>query len=1090
MTYRQSKGRHRPARDTARPGDPSFLTQPRELGHPDRLRRPGDDGSMAPKRSVLVAFALFALATPSAASPNRDFPLGQSATGAVCEATQEFDDPAIQLRGARAWSIHCRGYTAIFGRLYAFERDGAKSIASDSVWHAGLGDRAKCAAEQSASIAGLNNVKRAACQSVPGGVAYSVYTIENGDSAAVAEGFQPLTDLIEAGLKIVTDAAPVPESALQTQPGGEYGVRQGGETASFTAAVDAAQQTTDWLKNRAHVENQGFLFEDAERDFRSLAAAGGLVGKDRVIAELNVALNVSNQGRFAEADKLFEDAAKTESEVHDPVVDALTLNYEALHLLNQRKFADAEKTAEEAIAARDRIDPEIEARASAAKLDYQQSGNEMEISPLLAEQLNERENATGFQVTRLTPTEKLRIQNAQAEFVVGVSKIERGQGEAGRQALEAVNTVLEDPRLARSGAFLHAETLGALGRLDLTEKKLDTAEDEFVASIRVFENERNLVASPAQATLYLGLGQSEVATGQADKALQDYKTGFELFRESHRPLGDAKNAAGPFFDLLIDRIAKDPAHAREDEDEFFNVTQIVVGQATAQTLAQLSARVSAGDARSSLLARQLDDTQRQIAIKVAEIKREQDAGANPQADQTELAALDKEAETLEQQLLTANPRYGQVIEEAATLDKMQAALGPGEIYVKTVALADKGFGIAITHDSVNVYAIPLSRNDVIDRVKKLRLPFDGEYVTRFDVPLAHALYAAVFGPVADKVKAARHLIYEPDSLMVSLPAAVFVTDDASVASYNKLKAQDPNGRLDLNLYENTAWLGRNVDISLAVSATAFLQTRAIKPSKANEPFLAFGDPVTKGGEANRYALLVDKNDPATAAHCEKLRELWATKGPGALEGIAETIRTVGQDYSAAPSDMILGQSFTDQSVLDRKDLAHYRVVFFGTHAVLPSNNACLPEAVLVTSLGGKDSDGFLDESEILRLNMDADMVVLAACDTGGQGATETDRTGLTGSGDELSGLARDFIYAGARTLVVSQWQVDSAATSAMMSRLFGAGSTTQADALRKAELALMDHKETAHPYYWAGFTLVGDGARALPGPAHTAVATQ
>jgi len=936
-----------------------------------------DFGLSSRERWILSFATILAMlgASPASAIPNRDFPLGQSATGAVCQAVQEFDDPAIQLRGARAWSIHCRGYTAVFGRIYSFEREGPKSIAGDSLWHAGLVERAKCAAPQGASITGLSNVQRAACQSVPGGVSYNVYTLANGDSAAVAEGFAPLTDLIEAGLKIVTDAAPVPQSALQAQPGGEHAVPPGGE-ASFTAVVDAAQQTTDWLKNRAHVENQGFLFEDAERDFRSLAASQGLVGRDLVLAQLNVALNVSNQGRFGEADKLFAEAAQTESKIHDQEIDALALNYEALHLLNQRKFAEARSTAERAVAARDRIDPEVAARTSAVTIDYRDSGNDMQISPLLAQELNERATATGFQVARLTETEKLKIQNDQAEFVIGVSRIETGDGEGGRQVLNAVEADLAGPRLVRSGAFLHAETLGALARLDLSEKKPGNAQAEFLAAIKVFEDQKNLVASPAQATLYLGLAQSELATGEQDKALQDYKTGFELFRESRRPLGDAKNAAGPFFDLLIDRIAKDPKDARSYEDEIFDITQIVVGQATAQTLAQLSARVSAGDERSSLLARQLDDTQRQIAIKVAEIKREQDSGQSPAADQAALAALDKEAETLQQQLLSANPRYGQVIEETATLDKMQAALAPGEIYVKTVILADRGYGIAITHDSVNAYAIPLSRTDVITEVKALRQPFDSEYVTRFNVPLAHDLFVAVFGPVADQVRAAHHLIYEPDSLMVGLPAAVFVTDDASVASFNKLKAQDPNGRLDLNLYQNVAWLGRTSDVSLTVSATAFLQTRAIKPSKANEAFVAFGDPVTRGPESARYSLLVDPNEPQTVARCEKLRQLWATKGPGALEGIADTIRRVGHEYDATAGDLVLGQAFSDLAVLGRKDLNHYRVVFFGTHAVLPANNACLPEAVLVTSLGGKGSDGFLDETEILRLNMDADMVVL------------------------------------------------------------------------------------------------------------------
>jgi CHAT domain-containing protein len=1020
------------------------------------------------------------LASSAAAAPNRDFPLGQSATGAVCEAVQEFDDPAVQLRGARAWSIHCRGYSAVFGRLYSFEQSGPKSTADGSFWRTSLSERAKCGAPQTATIAGLKNALRAVCQSVPGGVAYSVYTLIDGDSAAVSEGFAPLTDLIEAGLKIVTGVSPVPASALQAQPLGEYASRSGGEGSGLAAAVSAAQQTSDWLKNRAHVENQGWLFGDAERDFRALATSDNVSEVDRAYAQLNVALNVSNQGRFAEADKYFADAAATEQKIHDRQLDALYLNYLSLHLLNQKKFADALKTAERAAATRGAIDPAVETQAASTAIDYREGGKEIEISPLLATKLNQRERATGFRVVRLSPTERLQIQNAQARYVIGVSRAQLGDTAGARKVLEQVEVDLSNPRWANSGAFLRAETLDALARMDLKDNKPADAQARFLAAIRVFLDNRNLVASPAQATLYLGLAQCEAMTGQGDRALDDYKTGFAVFQQSRRSLGDARNAAGPYLDLLIDRIAKDPTNARRYEDEYFNVTQIVVGQATAATLAQLSARVSKGDEKSATLARQLDDTQRQIAIKIAEIKHKQDSGLSAAIDQQELTALNREVETLQQQLLEANPHYGQVVEETATLDKMQQALAPDEIYVKTVLLANRGYAIAIAHDSVMAYQIPLTRNDAVAKVKALRLPFDGDFVTRFDVPASHDLFVAVFGPVQDRVRKARNLIYEPDSAMVSLPAAVFVTDAESAENFSKRKAQDPRGRLDLNLYEGTAWLGRAVDVSLTVSATAFLQTRAIKPSRAGRPFLAFGDPATKGNDPRRYSLLVDPSDHVNAPACERLRSTWASKGPGALEGIADTIRSVGRSNAAGPNDIVLGQSFTDLSVLGRSNLADYRVVFFGTHAVLPANHSCLPEAVLVTSLGDGKSDGFLDEGEILQLKMDADMVVLAACDTGGAGSTETDRTGLSGSGDELSGLARDFIYAGARSILVSQWQVEAAATSSLMNRFFQSGSASQSDALRKAEVALMDDKSTAHPYYWAGFSLVGDGARAMP----------
>jgi CHAT domain-containing protein len=115
------------------------------------------------------------------------------------------------------------------------------------------------------------------------------------------------------------------------------------------------------------------------------------------------------------------------------------------------------------------------------------------------------------------------------------------------------------------------------------------------------------------------------------------------------------------------------------------------------------------------------------------------------------------------------------------------------------------------------------------------------------------------------------------------------------------------------------------------------------------------------------------------------------------------------------------------------------------------------------------------------MNLDADLVVLSACDTGGGASGEA--TGLDGGGEALSGLARAFIYAGARGLVVSHWKVDSGATVQLMTGMFRSGADTQAEALRRASAAMMaspDHY--SHPYYWAAFTVVGDGARAMPQP--------
>jgi CHAT domain-containing protein len=118
-------------------------------------------------------------------------------------------------------------------------------------------------------------------------------------------------------------------------------------------------------------------------------------------------------------------------------------------------------------------------------------------------------------------------------------------------------------------------------------------------------------------------------------------------------------------------------------------------------------------------------------------------------------------------------------------------------------------------------------------------------------------------------------------------------------------------------------------------------------------------------------------------------------------------------------------------------------------------------------------DGYLSASEVAALKLDADWVILSACNTAAGGAQ---------GAEALSGLARAFIYAGARALLVSHWAVDSAATVTLITSAVGSITRDpkigRAEALRGAMLAMIDkgESEQAHPAYWAPFIVVGEGA--------------
>jgi len=166
------------------------------------------------------------------------------------------------------------------------------------------------------------------------------------------------------------------------------------------------------------------------------------------------------------------------------------------------------------------------------------------------------------------------------------------------------------------------------------------------------------------------------------------------------------------------------------------------------------------------------------------------------------------------------------------------------------------------------------------------------------------------------------------------------------------------------------------------------------------------------------------------------------------------------------------------------NLANRRVVMFATHGLVPGELDGLSQPALALSapkVAGSAGDGLLTQEEILSLKLNADWVVLSACNTAaGEGA----------GSEAVSGLGRAFFYAGARALLVSNWPVETEASRRLMTDLFrrqaGAHSLAKAEALQQAMASMIDGGgkvdaktgkvvySYAHPLFWAPFVLVGD----------------
>jgi CHAT domain-containing protein len=299
-------------------------------------------------------------------------------------------------------------------------------------------------------------------------------------------------------------------------------------------------------------------------------------------------------------------------------------------------------------------------------------------------------------------------------------------------------------------------------------------------------------------------------------------------------------------------------------------------------------------------------------------------------------------------------------------------------------------------------------------------------------------------------------------------------------------------------YRNVPWLARRVAITQVPSIASFVTLRALPPGPAaRRAFAGFGDPWFDARRGPAGAARPEAGTPAPDADAVAARgvALARRSAPGTrtaesaalaqlapLPETAEEVRQIASVLGADPArDVFLGRQANEQ-VVRTTDLSDRRVVMFATHGLVPGELDGLTEPALALTapeVAGVPGDGLLTMGKILGLKLDADWVVLSACNTAaGDGA----------GAEAISGLGRAFFYAGTRALLVSNWPVETTSAAALTTDLFrrqaGGEAAGRAEALRQSMLALMDGPgfvrrgrtvfTYAHPIFWAPFTVVGD----------------
>jgi CHAT domain-containing protein len=410
----------------------------------------------------------------------------------------------------------------------------------------------------------------------------------------------------------------------------------------------------------------------------------------------------------------------------------------------------------------------------------------------------------------------------------------------------------------------------------------------------------------------------------------------------------------------------------------------------------------------------------------------------------------------------------------------------------------------------------LTPKDIADKVQALRcgLDYDGEWgatdkeraqrclsllnltaVTKktdpepFDLAVAHDLFESLFGAFKDLIRD-KQLLIVPSGTLASLPFQVLVTEKPSTAI-----------PVDGN-YGGVAWLMQRHALTVLPSVASLKALRQhAKVSAAAKPYAGFGNPLLTGASgtdqrASRKQSCPSDRPVAPASITARsmpsrdaskllrggLVDLALLRRQQPLPETADELCDVGRSLAASASDIVLGAKASERmikSLSANGSLASYRVLHFATHGLLPQETASvaagLAEAALLLTppdVATEQDDGLLTASEVTLLKLNADWVIMSACNTGGGDK----------SGEALSGLARAFFYAGARALLVSHWYVDSQSAVALTTKTFDEMKRDpklgRAEALRLSMQALIAQGgRFAHPANWAPFVVVGEGAR-------------
>lgn len=461
----------------------------------------------------------------------------------------------------------------------------------------------------------------------------------------------------------------------------------------------------------------------------------------------------------------------------------------------------------------------------------------------------------------------------------------------------------------------------------------------------------------------------------------------------------------------------------------------------------------------------------------------------------EVRALEEEYQQVQTSIQKASPAYAALTQpQPLNLKQIQQQLDPDTLLLEYSLGDERSYLWAVTAKSLNTYELP-KREQIQPTARKVyelltvrSTSNSGETVAQKQHRVGQSdsqllfvtrqLSEMVLGPVAAELGSKRLVVIADEALQyVPFAALPTVTSQSPVA--RETYRQRTRGTTDVGplLVGYRPLILDHEIISLPSASALAVQRRSLAGRK----------PALKA-----VAVIAD---PVFSLADERLKTVGHGPGPtqGQGDGLAATriIEHLADDsfgrlaiqrlrFTRQEAEQILAvaPTATNLKALDFKAnrttaiagaLSQYRYVHFATHGYLDSERPDLSAIVLsLVDEKGKPQDGFLRAREVYNLDLPAELVVLSACQTG---------LGKEIKGEGLVGLTRGFMYAGARRVVVSLWNVNDKATAELMQRFYREmlkENQRPAAALRAAQVELWQQKAWQSPYYWAAFVLQGE----------------